>query len=150
MRCNRMVVLLGILGVAYPVSLARADCGQLVTSACPGCSTSGNPADTTCYCGDVSGSCLCRKTSGGAQGGSLTTCYTDTWSYVADPNGYVMVEAASQLCMEVEWCRSAAGGGACGSAPCSSTCSWTVTEEGDLSFRMPFDIGAKCVNGIPQ
>jgi hypothetical protein len=31
MRCNRMVVLLGILGVAYPVSLARADCGQLVT-----------------------------------------------------------------------------------------------------------------------
>jgi hypothetical protein len=148
MSTVRLYTCVGILCAALS-PFAVGDCGQLVASTCPGCSTSGNPADTTCYCGDVTGGCVCRKTSGGAQSGSLTTCETNTWSYVADPNGYVMVPVEPALCMQVKWCRSSSGA-SCGSAPCTDTCSWVTTTEEDTTTRTPYEIGSKCVNGVPQ
>jgi hypothetical protein len=148
--------MLAIVGFVFmlPVAQTHGDltnCGYVAMVDCPGCAPS-NPAGG-CVCGPNSGSCDCRKITGGLQTDIKTICHNGPFNWLTDPNGYVINQGNSVPCSENRKCMKVDGGqtncaemgmgGLCRYGSGSTTpCDWRLF--GNVNEQPTFEIGAPC------
>jgi len=88
---------------AFPAPTSGDDepnCGYVLDSVCPGC-TPTNPGG--CGCLPENGACNCKPA------GFKVECYSGNFTYVSDPNGYILVPGEKLLCSRVLMCMMSNG-----------------------------------------